>query len=200
MKLKIVLYDAYTLALQGMYDTLKAIHDFEIVGAYKEIDDLLECLKSKTADVAVMNLMLKSSLGLKSIENIKNIRKEIKIIILTETQDKIMYKRALEMGVNAFLQKDTSYNELINCIVSVGKGNDILPEFLVEGSSTAILSEVEMEVLKLIADEYTNDKIAKKLFISKRTVETHVTNICRKLGVDSRVGAVREAIRLELIE
>jgi two-component system vancomycin resistance associated response regulator VraR len=103
------------------------------------------------------------------------------------------------MGVNASLKKDTSYSELINYIRSVAKGNDILPNFLFDKSEGTILTATEVEVLRRIADEYTNDKIAQELFISRRTVETHVANICRKLGVDSRIGAVREAIRLKLI-
>jgi two-component system vancomycin resistance associated response regulator VraR len=200
MKVKLVLYDAYALALRGMKSTIKSIQDFEIVGAFTEMDDLVQCLKHKNADIVIMDLMLKSSLGLEAIGKIKNVKKEIKIIVLIEAHEKIIYKRALEMGVNAFLQKDTSDSELINCIISVAKGNAIVPDFLVEENNNAILSDIELEVLKLVSDEYTNDKIAKKLYIGKRTVETHVTNICRKLGVDSRVGAVREAIRLELIQ
>jgi two-component system vancomycin resistance associated response regulator VraR len=53
--------------------------------------------------------------------------------------------------------------------------------------------------MKLVVSEYTNDKIASELYISRRTVETHVKNICDKLGVESRIGAVREALRLKLV-
>jgi two-component system vancomycin resistance associated response regulator VraR len=66
-------------------------------------------------------------------------------------------------------------------------------------NNSTILSEVETKVLKLIANEYTNDQIAAELFISRRTVEAHVASICRKLEVDSRIGAVREAIKLKLV-
>jgi two-component system vancomycin resistance associated response regulator VraR len=104
------------------------------------------------------------------------------------------------MGVNALLKKDTSYSELISDIINVGKGNDIIPNFLVTDNISALLSETEAKVLSLMANEYTNEEIAKELFISQRTVESHVTNILRKLGVNSRVGAVREAMKLKLVE
>jgi two-component system vancomycin resistance associated response regulator VraR len=103
------------------------------------------------------------------------------------------------MGVNAFLRQDTSASELINAIISVGKGSDIIPDFMNDQNVQKILTSTEAQILKLVADEYTNDRIAKELYISRRTVESHVTNICRKLGVDSRIGAVREAIRLNMI-
>jgi two-component system vancomycin resistance associated response regulator VraR len=70
---------------------------------------------------------------------------------------------------------------------------------LVAGNRESILTDMEMEVMKLVVSEYTNDKIASELYISRRTVETHVKNICGKLGVESRIGAVREALRLRLV-
>jgi len=63
-----------------------------------------------------------------------------------------------------------------------------------------LLSEIERQVLELIAQEQTNEKIAKKLFISRRTVENHVSSICNKLNVQTRIGAVREGLKLNLIK
>jgi two-component system vancomycin resistance associated response regulator VraR len=200
MKLRIVLFDAYTLALEGIYDTIKTIHDFEIVGAFSKEEDMLICLKERQIDIVVLNLMLKSSEELDVIEKIKGAQKDIKIIVLIDPKDEYVYKRVLEMGVNALLRKDTSYSELISDIINVGKGNDIIPNFLVSDNINTLLSETEEKVLSLMANEYTNEEIAKELFISQRTVESHVTNILRKLGVNSRVGAVREAMKLKLVE
>lgn len=64
----------------------------------------------------------------------------------------------------------------------------------------SLLSEIERQVLELIAQEQTNEKIAKKLFISRRTVENHVSSICNKLNVQTRIGAVREGLKLNLIK
>lgn len=199
MKLRIVLYDSYIIALQGMYDALKAIHDFEIVGTYSEEEELFDCLKCRPADVVVANLMLKSSMGLEVVSKIRDIKKDIKIIILTETQDEVVYKRALEMNVNAFLHKDTTYSELISAITSVSKGNKIIPEFMIKEKDKELLTDIELKVLQLIADEQTTEEIAKELYISRRTVENHVVNICGKLGVDTRIGAVRKATNLNIL-
>jgi two-component system vancomycin resistance associated response regulator VraR len=200
MKLRIALFDPYTLALEGIYDSLKSVSDFEIIGVYAEEDAFLHCLEQNEVDIVILDLMLKSIQGFELLENIKNIKSKIKIIIFADIEEDIFYKRAIELGVNAFLRQDTSSNELINAIISVGKGNDIIPDFMNDQNVQKILTSTEAEILRLVADEYTNDRIAKELFISRRTVESHVTNICRKLGVDSRIGAVREALRLNMIQ
>jgi two-component system vancomycin resistance associated response regulator VraR len=200
MALRVVLYDAYKLALLGMEDTMRTIHDFEVLGAYTDEDGLVECLEKNKVDVIVLNLMLKSSQGLEMIDRIKTIQQDIKIIVLSEATDELVIKRAIEMGVNAILRKDTSYSELINSVVSVAKGNDIFPDMIVGSIKSSILTDMEQKVLECIAGEYTNDEIAKKLYISRRTVESYVSNICEKLGTVNRVGAVCKAMKLGLLK
>jgi two-component system vancomycin resistance associated response regulator VraR len=189
------------LALEAINDTIKIIRDFEIVGAFSKTEELLECLVAQPVDIVVLNLMLKSSEDLEIIEKIKSIQNQIKIIVLMDDdfREEFVYNRAVELGVNAILRKDTSYSELIGDIINVGKGNDVIPNFLVSQNTKKILSDIELKVLALMVDEYTNEEIAKELFISRRTVESHVTNILQKLKVNSRVGAVREAIKLKLV-
>jgi two-component system vancomycin resistance associated response regulator VraR len=199
MKLKILLYDAYTLALEGLNDTIRGIHDFEIVGAFSEEQDMLDCLRESSVDVVVLNLMLKSSEELETVTKIKSIQNQVKIIVMMDSTDDMVYKRALEMGVNGLLRKDTSYSQLISDILNVAKGNDIIPNSLVSGNLGKILSETELKVLELMVYEHTNEEIAQKLYISKRTVESHVSDILQKLNVNSRAGAVREAVKLKLV-
>jgi two-component system vancomycin resistance associated response regulator VraR len=200
MSLKIVLFDAYKLALMGMESTLKAIHDFEVLGAYSQESELIKCLEEKKIDIVIMDMMLKSSNGINFIEKIKKIQNNVKIVILSEANDELVIKREMEMGVNAILRKDTSYSELISCIISVSKGNDIFPDIIVSSIDNSILSDMEQKVLECIAGELTNDEIAKKLFISRRTVESYVSNICEKLGSINRVGAVCKAMKLGILK
>jgi two-component system vancomycin resistance associated response regulator VraR len=200
MTLKIVLFDAYKLALLGMESTLKAIHDFEVVGAFSEEEELNRCLSLTEADVIVLDLMLKSVSGMGLIEHIKKLQRNAKIIVLSEADDELVVKRELELGVNAILRNDTSYSELISSIISVAKGNDIFPSAVIENNKNSILSDMEQKVLECIAGELTNDEIAKKLFISRRTVESYVSNICEKLGSINRVGAVCKAMKLGILK
>jgi two-component system vancomycin resistance associated response regulator VraR len=200
MALKIVLYDAYKLALMGMEDMIKSIHDFEVLGAVSDEKELVNCLRSNRVDLVVIDMMLKNSQGLELIDTIKEIQKDIKIIIMSEIKDELAIKHAIEVGVNAILGEDTSYSELVGSILSVAKGNDIFPDAVIESINSPILSEMEQKVLEYIADELTNDEIAKKLYISRRTVENYVSNICEKLGTINRVGAVRRAMKLGILK
>jgi two-component system vancomycin resistance associated response regulator VraR len=200
MALRIVLADPYKIALLGMEDMLSTIHDFEVVGFYTDRKDLLECLSKNKVDIVVINLMLKNSSNLQVIEAMREIQSELKIIVLVDVQDELVIKRVIEMGVNAVLGKDTSYSELVSTIISVSKGNVTFPDIAMNEVKSSILSEMEQKVLELIADECTNDEIAKKLYISRRTVETYVSNICEKLGTINRVGAVRKAMELGILK
>ncbi|HOV24827.1 MAG TPA: response regulator transcription factor [Pseudobacteroides sp.] len=198
--MKIALIDDHALVLQGLQAKLETIADFEIVGAYTEVNDLLLCLKYKDVDIVVMDLMLKGIHGFELIEKIKHLRdKEIKIILISGFYEEILHKRALDMGVKAFLRKEVSYEELISCIINVGKGNNVIPDFLMEQYANPMLTEAELNVLRYVVEEYTNERIAQELYISRRTVESHISNICRKLEVNSRIGIVREAIKLKLL-
>jgi two-component system vancomycin resistance associated response regulator VraR len=196
----LVIYDAYVLALRGIEESVKEIPDVEIVGAFTEEEDLFKCLQHENADIVIMNLMLKSSQELTLIENVKKIREETKIIVFADFVDDKVLKRALELGVNAFLGKDTMENELNACVTSVAKGNYIIPGRVFRENDHDLLTDIEVKILSMVAEEYTNEQIAKELFISKRTVDTHIANICRKLGVEGRVGSVREGLRLKLVE
>ncbi|PCS06354.1 response regulator [Lactococcus piscium] len=186
--------------LHGLEEKLQSVDQFTVVGSYDNVAGLIMCLKNKQIDVLIMDLMLKEMHGFELIKQIREMgHTDLKIILISGFYEELLHKRALELGVKAFLRKEVSYDELISCIISVAAGNHILPEFLVAHTEHALLSDVERKVLSLLIAEYTNEKIANALFISRRTVETHVSNICRKLGVNSRIGAVREGLKLKLV-
>ncbi|SJZ68670.1 two component transcriptional regulator, LuxR family [Pilibacter termitis] len=203
MKIKLALIDDHKLVLQGMAEKLEQVANFELVGAYTEEESFLLCLQHKEIDVVVMDLMLKDSHGLDLLKTINALNekklRESKVILISGFYDETLHKRALELGAKAFLRKEVSYEELIACILNVAKGNHVIPEFLAVELQNPLLTNSEQTVLKLLAEEFTNEQIAKEMYISRRTVETHVSNICRKLGVNSRIGAVREGLRLKII-
>lgn len=200
MTMNLALIDDHQLVLHGLEQKLQTVDDFNVIGSYNNVESFILCLKHKKIDVVIMDLMLKEMHGFELIKKIQNMGySDLKIILISGFYEELLHKRALELGVKAFLRKEVSYDELISCIISVANGNHIIPDFLIENTQQILLSNIEREVLSLLIDEYTNEKIAKALFISRRTVETHVSNICRKLGANSRIGAVREGLKLRLV-
>jgi two-component system vancomycin resistance associated response regulator VraR len=201
VKLRIVLMDEYVVALEGLYDSLRVIPNFEIVKACTNEADLVQTLNENETDIVVCDLMLKDNKSIDLLEKINRAQHgNIKIIALVSQEyDKLLFERGMEVGVKAFLPKDTSVNDLISAIITIGKGNDIVPDQMMRDKHSQILSDMETKVLGLVVQEYTNDRIAKELYLSRRTVESYMASICNKLDVDSRIGAVREAIRLKLV-
>jgi two-component system vancomycin resistance associated response regulator VraR len=201
VKLRIVLMDEYVVALEGLYDSLRVIPNFEIVKACTNEADLVQTLNESETDIVVCDLMLKDNKSIDLLEKINRAQHgNIKIIALVSQEyDKLLFERGMEVGVKAFLPKDTSVNDLISAIITIGKGNDIVPDQMMRDKHSQILSDMETKVLGLVVQEYTNDRIAKELYLSRRTVESYMASICNKLDVDSRIGAVREAIRLKLV-
>ena len=200
MTINLALIDDHQLVLHGLEEKLQSVDQFTVVASYDNVEGFIMCLKNKQVDVIIMDLMLKEIHGFELIKQIRELGYvDLKIILISGFYEELLHKRALELGVKAFLRKEVSYDELISCIINVAAGNHILPEFLVVHTEHVLLSDVEREVLSLLIAEFTNEKIANALFISRRTVEMHVSNICRKLGVNSRIGAVREGLKLKLI-
>lgn len=199
MTINIAIIDDHKLVLQGLTEKLMMVKDFDVIGSYSEINDFVLCLEYKKVDIIIMDLMLKDMHGfdlLKKISLMKN--KSFKIVLISGFYEEILHKRAIELGANAFLNKEVSYDELIGCIYNVMNGNYIIPNFLIPESINPLLSDIEFEILELIIDELTNEQIAQKLYISRRTVETHISKIFIKLNVTSRIGAVREGLKLRI--
>lgn len=198
--IRLVLIDDHSLVLQGLENYFLKEDDFKIVGSYTEVADLLLCLKHEKVDVLVMDFMLKGVTAFDVISQINRFLNTVpKIVLLSGFYDTLLHKRAMDFGIQAFLPKESSYLDVKSAIYAVYKGNHVIPDGLLEKQENNLLTDTELSVLELIVKEYSNEKIANSLFVSRRTVDTHVSNICSKLGVTSRVGAVREAIRLNLV-
>lgn len=201
MKTKIMLIDDHEFVLQGLQSKLQTVPTFEVVGAYMDSKAFLKGFKHQEVDVIVMDLMLNNIDGFELAIIIKQeLKKDVKMILISGVYEEILHKRALELDFKAFLRKEVSYDELISCIINVAQGNIVVPESLLSKPQETLLTNIEKNVLELIFNEYTNEKIAKELFISRRTVESHVTSIFRKLNVSSRIGVVRQALKLKLID
>ena len=198
--IKLVIIDDHLLVLQGMQEKLSKSEIIEVTGAYTSIENFLLHAKNEVFDVLLVDLILGGKHAFELItEILGQTKKEYKIILISGFYDEVLHKHALDLGVKAFLRKESSYDQLVNSIVSVYQGNLIVPENFVNKNIPFLLTSIEIDILRLIVDEYTNAGIAEVLFISKRTVENHITSICRKLNVSSRIGAVREALTKGII-
>ena len=199
MSIKLAVIDDHKLVLQGLCKQLEEVDDIEILGSFTEVNALLLFLKQNEVDILISDLILKDTHGFDLVAKIgEEINPELKIILISGFYEELVHQQAIDMGVYAFLRKESSVKELIDCIHEVKRGNQIIPNSIIKEKTTTFLTPTEKEVLKLVAEEYTNEEIAKILSMSHRTVASHVTAICQKLNVKGRVGAARDAIKMNL--
>ena len=141
--------------------------------------------------------------GVEAVRQIRELDPAARVIVLTtyDTDDEI--SRALKAGAKAYVLKDISADELVNCIRSVLAGKTYLAPAaaakLAEGVTRVQLTPRELSTLRLLADGKANKEIATALDISERTVKTHLAHLFEKLGVTSRTEAIKVATRRGLV-
>lgn len=198
--IKIALIDDHEMMLNSLANALQEQAKLDVVATFTDVASFQLFLKTTKIDLVIMDVMLKDETAFRVLENLRRSLTEMpKVILISGFYDELLHQRALKLGVQAFLRKEASYDELTRAIHEVMAGNILIPDKVFNQTNDEKLSEVELSVLKAMADEKTNAQIADELFMSRRTVESHVTDICRKLGVNGRIGAVREGLKRKLI-
>jgi len=166
----------------------------------------------KDFDIVLIDYQLPGMSGTETLQKIRLYKKDIKVLALSNYDEFSYIKSMLNEGVNGYILKNIEPSQLIQAIQSVLAGvpyysNEVaikLIESAKNSDKTMIpeksgLTKRELEILKMIALEMTNDKIAKSLFISKRTVDTHRQNLLNKLNVKNTAGLIKAAYEFNLL-
>ncbi len=206
--------DDHTLFRKAMVNLIRS---FEKVNDVKDAEngkELLSLIKQAPPNVAIIDLQMPIMDGTEASEQILQKYPDVKIIILTMHDSEKFILHMMEMGVHAFLLKNTEPEELEKAIYSVAEKdfyhNDLVASVLrknVKEKKTgkrpvfiqSDLSEREKEVLALICGELTMKEIGQKLFLSENTVRNHRVNIMEKVGVNNIVGLVKYAYEIGLL-
>jgi DNA-binding NarL/FixJ family response regulator len=205
--MKVFLVDDHAIMLDGLVALLKTDEEIEIVGTAGTVGDAMDFLKMNHIDVLVTDYNLPDDDGLSLVRKVKRLWPEIKILVLSMHSESHLVKEILKEGIDGYVLKKDSKDDLIDALYSVKKGNlfvsneinNMLVRNLHQPDEQKLLTEREREILKLISKEYTNRMIAEALFISERTVETHRKNIFRKTKTSSLVGLIKFAYANNLI-
>jgi len=207
----IILADDHVLVRQGLRRILEGTDDLEVVGEANDGLDLLQLLKHITPQMVILDIFMPNLRGIEAITEIKTIRPDVKILILTMHRDKEYLYLALSAGAKGYLLKEDAARDLFSAIAEVRQGKTyISPYFsdtvvndvvqIVKGNAKVIfaadpLTSREREVLKLIAEGKSSKEIANLLFISVFTVNNHRASIMEKLNLNKATDLVKYAIR-----
>jgi two-component system response regulator NreC len=213
MAIRIVIADDHGVLRAGLVALLNAEPGMEVVGEADDENSAVSMTVEKHPDVALMDISMPESGGIEATRRIKQLAPETRVLILTLHEDKGLMQEAIRMGAMGYILKKAIKSELINAIQTVMRGDLYLHPamarlLLMDSHPTtpraaAFVSETltsrEVEVLRLIAQGYTNHQAAEMLSISVRTVEYHRGNLTAKLNLRSRAELMRYAEEKGLI-
>ncbi len=218
--ISIVLVDDHPVFLQGLEALLSKVPHFEVVKTFSDSTGFFRYLaEGDLPEVVLLDIEMGSITGIEIASNVLQLYPGVKVIMLSTYFSDEYISVLVESGISGYLLKSTDFKELKDSIEKVAKGrfccSPEIMEVVIEGfkkSSDAESSEGgpgkepgqltdrEIELVRLIADELTMKEIANKLYLSEHTVKTHRKNLMAKLGVKNTAGLIKKAFLLGLIE
>jgi len=208
--IRIIIADDHRLFLEGLTAILSQIESVTIVATASNGDQVLDLLRKHSCDVAVMDINMPVADGLATAQRISQEFPKVRVVLVSMNVNPEYVKDALRAGVAAYILKDSSKEELQKAIGAAAEGKkyfseavmlNLAYEYMPDTSpdSKVKLTLRELQVLKLLAQEYTAPEIAAKLYISSETVETHKKNMLKKLGLKNSYSLIKYAVQNGLI-
>ena len=205
----VVIAEDQQIVREGLLALLADEQDLEVVGEAQDGIDAIATVERLKPDILLLDIGMPGLNGLDVTRQLSRRVTETKIIILSSHADETMVRKGLQYGAAAYLLKASSANELVRAIREVQQGNRYLSaplvnraiEYYVTSDGDRYqdpyeqLTDREREIFQLVAEGNSSNEIANRLSISPRTVETHRTNLMRKLDMKSQSDIIRFAIR-----
>lgn len=214
-KIRVLIADDHTIVREGIRMILTSQPDIEVVGEAANGQEAIDLTRKLRPDVVVMDISMPGVSGIHATKTIKAEMPEVNVLALTMHEDETYVFQLLKAGASGYVLKRGAASDLVNAVRAASKGEAFLYPSVAKAVVQDYLQRVEAgeererwdgltqrerEILKLIAEGYTNQEIAQKLYISVKTVQTHRAHILEKLGLHDRTELVRYAIRKGLIE
>ena len=210
---RIMLADDHGLVRRGLRMILDAQPDLEVIAEASDGAEAVSVAMDTEIDLAILDIAMPRMTGLQAVRELHQRKPDLSILILSMHENEQYLFEALRAGASGYVVKTVADRDLVEACRATMRGEP----FLYPGVVTALVDDYlrrarngekprhpltprETEVIKLVAESYTNRQIAEALVISEKTVERHRANILEKLGMGDRVELTRYAIRLGLVE
>ncbi|MCX6035159.1 MAG: response regulator transcription factor [Chloroflexi bacterium] len=207
-KIKVIIADDHVMVRQGFMVLLNAQPDIEVIGEAADGNEMVELAENLRPDVVLADISMPNLNGIEATKLIHQRWPDMPVVMITIHTSSSYVIRALRNGARGYVVKNDDFQHVIQAIKTVSLGQRYLSSQVSEQIIDAVISGTsldfnlderisirEREILQLIAEGNTNSQIARKLVISARTVETHRTNIMRKLELTSQIDILRYAIQ-----
>lgn len=215
-KIKIHLADDHQVLLDGLSNLLQTVPNFEIAGTSTEGSTVYQDVLENKASIVVLDISMPGKDGIAVLKEFKEKESACKIIILSSYDDLKIIREVMKLGAKGYLTKKCAGENIIEAIEAVNDNQEYFSDAVRQKifdsfrekdpkinqnthTENQLLSPREIEIIKLIALEYSGTEISEKLYISTHTVETHRKNIMKKLNIKSTIGLVKYALKNNLI-
>ena len=211
MSIRVLIVDDHAVVRSGLRLLLAAEEDIEPVGEAGSARDAVFQARALKPDVILLDIVMPEQTGLDVLPQLMHETPDVKVLILSMQDEPRYVREAFAAGASGYVLKEAADNEVVAAVREVaGGGRYVNPELgarLITADAEAArqaeedpLSDREREVLRLLALGHTNQEIAKRLYISVRTAETHRAHIMQKLGLQTRADLVAYALERGLLE
>ncbi|SFC91837.1 response regulator transcription factor [Flavobacterium phragmitis] len=213
--IKIHLADDHQVLIDGLSNLLRTVSNFDVVGSSLDGTTVYDDVLSDEADVLILDISMPKKDGIETLKEFKEKQSPCKVIILSSYDDLKIIKEVMKLGAKGYLTKNCAGENIIEAVEAVYQGQEYFSDAIREKIfntfkdnpklnqnaviENPILSPREIEIIILIALEYSGKEISEKLFISSHTVETHRKNLMKKLNIKSTIGLVKYALKNNLI-
>lgn len=207
-KIEIIIADDHMMIREGLKQLLELDGTMKVIAEANDGEECLNLLNKKIhPDILLLDINMPKKNGIEVLEYIKQNKIPVKVLILTVHNEVEYLLKAVDIGIDGYLLKDSSYDELKEAIDVVISGNtyiqpSLLPalnesmeDYALDKEKIECLTKRELDVLRLISEGCSNKKISDELTISERTVKNHISHIFRKIDVEDRTQAAVFAIR-----
>jgi two-component system, NarL family, nitrate/nitrite response regulator NarL len=191
---------------------LAVVDDVELVGVSASGEEMLKHIVSSEADILICDYYMPEMDGVSVVFKLREVAPEVKVLMLTSSQNPDSIKKALQAGVKGFITKNVGKKELKTALQTIYDGftyysqatlqvllNEVSEVNKLEATQNHTLTTREIDIIKLIASDMTGASVAEKLNLSTHTIATHRKNIFQKLGINSTAALVKYAIEHRLI-
>ena len=215
-KIKVVIADDHQIFIEGIKALIKDADNVLLVGEAVNGEQLLNLLDTKDVDVVLMDVYMPKMSGIEATLKIKSSHPDVKVLGLTMMEDARHISEMMKAGASGYLLKTTGKSELVDAISRVQNGERYLSKEVSMKLIDRMLNNTqqtdqtndripsitkrEHEIIRLIAQELTNEEIARQLNNSPMTIITHRKNLLRKLNVKNTAGLVKYAVQHGLVD
>ena len=207
-KIEIIIADDHMMIREGLKQLLELDGTMKVIAEANDGEECLNLLNKKVhPDILLLDINMPKKNGIEVLEYIKQNKIPVKVLILTVHNEVEYLLKAVDIGIDGYLLKDSSYDELkeaIDVVISENTYiqpsllpalNESLEDYALDKEKIDSLTKRELDVLRLISEGCSNKKISDELTISERTVKNHISHIFRKIDVEDRTQAAVFAIR-----